>query len=180
MPLIFVMFLPLTIWYFTPDAWHGVLAAVAIVSAVVFGIFYAYSVRRWHANEAATSAAKEEYRWLSGWDAARYERHFGSFLRFRGWRILSSSAPGPGRITVVAEKDRCRLALLCVEPSQYSAAADLSHLELVGREVKATRIALVSRPNNRPASLGTGAAPMLWQIRYDDLPRLEELLRLYD
>ena len=179
MPIIFLFFTPLLVWYWTPDAWHPAIAIAALGISIAAGILYARSVRRWHANEAATSAPKSEYRWLSGWDAKRYERHFGSFLRFRGWRVVSASAPGPGRLTVVAEKHRCRLALLCVEPGQDSAASDLTHLESVGRGVGATRIALVSRPRDTPLA-PTDAARTVWQIRYDDLPRLEQLLRVDD
>jgi hypothetical protein len=146
--------------------------------SVVLAILYTRSVRRWHAKEAATSAARDEYRWLSGWDAKLYERHFGSFLRFRGWRILSASAPGPGRLTVVAEKYRCRLALLCVEPSQDAAQSDMSHLASVGREVRATRVALVSRSKSAPPDLQAELGCNVWQIRYDDLLRLDDLLRV--
>src|SRR5580698_10890140 len=100
MPLVILCFAPLMVWYWTSDAWRPTLAISAGIAFVVWAIFYARSVRRWHAKEAATSAAKDEYRWLSGWDAKSYERHFGSFLRFRGWRILSTSATDPGRLTV--------------------------------------------------------------------------------
>lgn len=178
MPIIFLVFSPLLVWYWTSDAWRGRVAAGAVVISVVAGILYIRSVRRWHAKEAATSAPKDEYRWLSGWDAKHYERHFGSFLRFRGWRILSASAPGTGRLTVVAEKYRCRLALLCVEPSQDAAASDLSHLNAVATEVRATRIALVSRSTSALPDPPADAVQSVWQIRYDDLPRLDQLLRI--
>jgi hypothetical protein len=178
MPIIFLFFTPLLVWYWTPDAWHPAIAIAALGISIAAGILYARSVRRWHANEAATSAPKSEYRWLSGWDAKRYERHFGSFLRFRGWRISSATSPGPGRLTVVAEKYRCRLALLCVEPSQDAAASDLSHLGSVARQVHATRVALVSRSTSAPADPPADAEQTVWQIRYDDLPRLDQLLRV--
>ena len=178
MPLIFLVFSPLLAWYWTSEAWRGTLVTAASVISGVLAILYIRRVRRWHAQEAATSAPKEEYRWLSGWDATRYERHFGSFLRFRGWRISSATSPGPGRLTVVAEKYRCRLALLCVEPSPDAAASDLSHLGSVARQVHATRVALVSRSTSAPADPPADAEQTVWQIRYDDLPRLDQLLRV--
>ena len=177
-PLAMLFFAPLMVWYWTPDAWHPALAISGVIISVVSIVLYARSVRRWHAKEAATSAAKDEYRWLSGWDAKLYERHFGSFLRFRGWRILSASAAGPGRLTVVVEKYRCRLALLCVEPNQDAAVSDLSHVESVGREVRATHAALVSRSTSAPPDLKADAGCNVWQIRYGDLPRLDELFRV--
>jgi hypothetical protein len=178
MPLIVLAFAPLMVWYWTPDAWRPTLAIAAILISIVSAIIYTRNVRRWYAKEAATSAAKDEYRWLSGWDAKSYERHFGSFLRFRGWRILSASAIDPGRLTVVAEKDRCRVALLCVEPSQDAAVSDLSQLESLGREARATHAALVSRSTSVPPHLHADAKCNVWQIRYGDLPRLNELLRV--
>jgi hypothetical protein len=180
MPFVLVLFAPLMVWYWTPDAWHPTLAIAAVIISVVSAILYTRFVRRWHAKEAATSAARDEYRWLPTWDAKLYERHFESFLRFRGWRILSSSAfaPGPGRLTVVVEKYRCRLALLCVEPTQDAAVSDLSHVESLGREVRATHAALVSRSTSAPPDLQGDAGCNVWQIRYGDLPRLDELFRV--
>jgi hypothetical protein len=180
MPWILPPFFPLLIWRATPDAWRPLVAAAGVFILVMVVLLFARSVRRRNARDAATSAPKEEYRWLSGWDAALYGRHFGSFLRFRGWRILSSSPAGKDRLTVVAEKYRCRLALLCVEPGQDAAEADLGHLEAVGRDARATRVALVSRSAMAPTARPPEAGRNLWQIRYDDLRRLDDLLRVDD
>jgi len=180
MPWVLPPFFPLLIWLMTPDAWHPFLLVAFVVMLVTGAILFTRSVRRLHASEAATSAPRDEYRWLSGWDATRYGRHFGSFLRFRGWRILSASALAPGRLAVVAEKYRCRLALLCVEPTRDAAASDISHLQSVGQDARATRIALVSRSPAKPPGPPTDAGHNVWHIRYDDLRRLDELLRVDD
>jgi hypothetical protein len=167
-----VILSPVMMWYAWPD-WHVALAiAYAAIALLALVFWIRYIVRE-----------RAELRWPPRTPPEMFRRKIELYLSMRGWRILSSRVtPGGsagGRVELVARLDRYSIALLFVSPRQPAGqAADVRHLHTLCDTAHTTYAALVTSAPCSPETLAAVRDPNILLLRYPDLERLEEVIRM--
>jgi hypothetical protein len=180
-PVVQVLALGPIILYFLGIFQHPLLAGLDIV--VIIGAAL-YGIRRALKSDAelrGLAPSRIENRWRPSWQPDKFLQHLSLFVRLRGWRVSSSSVLGQDRVGLVLEKDKCRLAMLCLRPDTAEAASDRDTVGAMARQALASRTAVVSEAKKKRPGVGQdihlGPAATL-SLQFEDLSRLDEVLGL--
>ncbi len=181
-PVVSILVIALLIyqWNNGDPSWHPYLG----IGYVTFGlVVVALAIRHLVRDNAAIRPSRvmnEECRWQPGTSAVLYSAQAAVFLQAHGWRVVSAAEGEVDRVEIIVRKDRWTVALLALGPGQASLSAnDLRRLEAMRREAGAGRRAIVSANSPRIKTKGLLDPTSLANVRFEDLPRLEDALGLW-
>jgi len=170
------LIVPLLLWAATPRQYWWLLAIFGGVLTLVIAAWYIYQEWNKHLAAEAITAPKAAYRWHKSWDTAQFQRHFSIFLRERGWRIVSATQLGADRLQVVVDKQKVRIALLCVQPGHAATVADNTQLQAARADVRVTELVLVTDSTATAEERNEAVSRNMWLFNFDDLDNLDEAL----
>jgi hypothetical protein len=177
MIVLFLIFLvPMFFWMVVEERWHLYLGIFYATVAVICAAFFVRRVRREKAEQRAQWPLHDDYRWRKAWPAARFRQHLCLYLQLRGWTTVSAEELGTERLVLVTQRDRWKVALLCVRPGHAPVPQDGAHLDSVRVSAGATRAALVSASR---ADLAVINGRDLIRLRFEDLEMLDDTLRVH-
>ena len=170
------LLVPILLWMAAPRQYWGLLAIFSALLVLAIAGYYTYLA--WTRQRAvdAMTAPKAAYRWHKSWGVAQFQRHFSIFLRERGWRIISATQLGADRLQVVVDKQKVRIALLCVQPGQPATAEDTTQLEAARADPRVTELVLVTDTTATAEERNAAVGRNMWLFNFDDLDNLDEAL----
>ncbi len=170
------LIVPFLLWAATPRQYWWLVEIFGIVLVLVITAYYTYIAWTKHLATEAMTAPKAAYRWHKSWDTAQFQRHFSIFLRERGWRIISATQLGADRLQVVVDKQKVRIALLCVQPGHTATAEDNTQLQAARADVRVTELVLVTDSTATAEERNEAVSRNMWLFNFDDLDNLDEAL----
>jgi len=170
----FFLMIPFLVWAAFPGAYFPEVVAFGLFVYLAVGAYFVRKLMRENAADASISPPTAEYRWRKGWSNTEFQRHFSLFLRGRGWRILSSTPVDENRLAVVIDKQKFRLALLCVQPGHAATNDDDARLEATRSDHRVTDVVLVTQDRPTAEERNSAITRNVWLLSFEDLDNLDE------
>jgi hypothetical protein len=168
---IFIVILVL-VWAVVPDAWHPYVPEIVLGAGLCGVIVSAFRI--WgDLSRYGHHPLRAEYHWRPGVTAEAFETLLTITLRDRGWHILSSAVLDRERLGLTIQKDKQRVALLCLAPGHPPTAADIRYANASRVHAEAQTGVLLAGTHEADQSLLSLLDRNNTLLDYDNLSRLD-------
>jgi hypothetical protein len=175
--------LPAVLYLMGPRT-HPIMSSLDVAGFIGAAIVVIRRGLRAEAEIRAAAAPEGACRWRKIWAPADFLARLTLFLRYRGWRVVSSDIIEPDRVLLVVKKEKCCLAILCLRPGAVPASTDVEAVRQTCLQANASRSAIVTETKFvAPLPAAASGASLLrgdamFMLSFSELDQIDEVVGL--